>query len=184
MELAAASPRDPILPAPCPKVFVYSDLTAAIDDDTSWNQTQSSYGPCSRRASSLAFGQRLRWHNRTITHFRSTSQLALGRMVRHRLLCSQRCRALSPRSADLFFAPVLTAPKTHGQYVLACNRTPAAMVQSELRYFSHDRACRHFFIVSKGHYVARGCEGAFSSSAALGAHSLRCCVLHRLVGKS
>jgi hypothetical protein len=106
------------------------------------NQTQSSYGPCSRRASSLAFGQRLRWHNRTITHFRSASQLALGRMVRHRLLCSQRCRALSPRSADLFFAPVLTAPKTHGQYVLACNRTPAAMVQSELRYLSHDRACR------------------------------------------
>ena len=153
MRLAAASPTDPVLPSSCPKVFVYTNLSNATDDDY-----DEASGLCSEHAARRAFGDPLRWIGGNVSkHFRSTGQWNLGRIIRYRLLCSSRCRARSPEHADLFFAPVLTKPKNYKEYTSACRATPAAAVWREL--YSHESACRHFFVVSKGHYVARDCVG-------------------------
>lgn len=134
---------------PCPRVYVYN-LSDAFTDLS--------------RADTLraddAFGAPVGGWNGTL---RRTNQYALGRILEHRLRQPTSCYfTTDPGEADLFFVPVLTAPKKQQQWTKKCSWLNATALLEELApTLTPENACRHFFALGKGHYVGKPCKGWF-----------------------
>ena len=136
-----------LLSLPCPKVYVYDQLRPPLSDLTGAPLTLDSvFGPAA------GFDGQLR----------ATNEFTLAKILLFRLLRSEACRTTDPARADVFFAPILPEPKTHGKWVERCKRFDAHAVRAALVHLNERTACRHFFVVSKGHYVARQCHGWFA----------------------
>ena len=93
---------------------------------------------------------------------RDTNQYALAQILLYRLsgrAASQRCTTTNASEADLFFVPVLARPKAFTQeFARACAAVNASVLVAHLPHLNSRTACRHFFVVSKGHYNAKACD--------------------------
>ena len=126
----------------CPKVFVYN-LSAPLSDmePVSTLTIDSVFGE------SAGFGGQVRY----------TQEFSLARILLFRLMHSRSCRTDDPQKAELFLAPILPKPKTHKKWSTACKLFGEAEVRAALPHLTSHTACRHFFVVSKGHNVAYNC---------------------------
>ena len=148
-ERALASRAEDARAAPCPKVYVYN-LSGAFADLSRSDTLRADD----------AFGPPAVGWNGTL---RRTNQYGLGRILEHRLRDPASCYyTADPGEADLFFVPVLTAPKGGTQWAERCRRLNATALLEELApTLAPGNACRHFFALGKGHYVGRPCQGWF-----------------------
>ena len=109
--LAAQSARQDRQPC----VFIYDQLPKPFSD---WNVT----APTAFRE---AFGQPLK--SVGSVQIRDTSGYAFGAMLHYRLCKSQMYRTHDPSRADLFFVPMITAPKRHRALRKACAAIRASL---------------------------------------------------------
>ena len=138
-------------PTPCPKVYVYDLPLNSIDTEKHPRQ----------------FGNEvmdLKGSDKMFQGFlRRTNQYAFPSILEHRLRESKLCRTLDPEHADLFYAPVLSAPKGNGGWNSTCQVITGEMVRDQLPYLNSTNACRHFFAIGKGHTDVTECNGWFSN---------------------
>ena len=131
---------------PCPKVYIY---------DTSF------YSKERAKSKDKVFGKK----NEAINPYhRGTDMFNLAIILEYRLRKSKHCISKSPEEADLFYVPMHTKPKKTLTWNKTCSSKQSHNVPKllkELQYLNSSTACRHFFVVSKGHYVARSCEGSW-----------------------
>lgn len=138
----------PVSEAPCPKVYVY-DLPSSLID--SYEKHQPGFG----NEVSLKGEDREKFQGLLY----ETDQYAFPSILEERLRQSQLCQTDNPNDADLFFAPVLPAPKTGKLWNASCSQVNAEMVRDALPHLTETNACRHFFAIGKGHYNGEPCEG-------------------------
>ena len=151
METALKSQRSEAMPSPspCPKVFVY-DLPSKLKDST---EKERGFGrKIILRGKDKLFQGLL--HN--------TNQYSFPSILEQRLKQSRLCRTNNPQEADLFYVPVLTAPKGGDEWKAACSKITGQDIRDALPYLNETNACRHFFAFGKGHYVSYYCRGWFS----------------------
>jgi hypothetical protein len=130
--------------APCPKVYIYSNVTPSLRD-----------GPAVSLDS--AFGKAVGMQG----HLRQTEQWGFAQILEYRLRNSKSCLTHDPQEADLFFLPILTKPKGIQEWYEACNKATVEKVLQELHHLTPATACQHFFVISKGHVAGRNCTGWF-----------------------
>ena len=131
---------------PCPKVYIY---------DTSFSTAKRA------KDKDKVFGSK----NESINPYhRGTNMFSLALILEYRLRKSKECFTKNPDEADLFYVPMHTKPKKTGEWTETClskKRHDVPKLLKELPHLSNATACRHFFVVSKGHYVGRPCEGSW-----------------------
>mmetsp|Transcript_15181 Transcript_15181/g.33041 ORF Transcript_15181/g.33041 Transcript_15181/m.33041 type:complete len:446 (-) Transcript_15181:108-1445(-) len=129
---------------PCPKVYIYD--------------TASSHRAKKR---DKVFGEIKKELNR---YHRHTDQFSFALILEYRLRRSSQCYTADPDEADLFYVPLHTKPKKHSEWVKTCVSSEKSNITALLERLHHlnpATACRHFFVVSKGHYVSRNCSGTW-----------------------
>lgn len=130
----------------CPKVYIY---------DTSFSSKDRA------KDKDKVFGKK----NEEINPYhRETNMFNLAIILEYRLRKSKHCITKNPGEADLFYVPMHTKPKKTGEWEETClskRKHNVPKLLKELPYLNSSTACRHFFVVSKGHYVARSCEGSW-----------------------
>jgi hypothetical protein len=134
--------------APCPKVYIYSNVTPSLRDDPEVSLSLDS-----------AFGKAVGMQG----HLRKTMQWGFAKILEYRLRNSKSCLTHDPQEADLFFLPILTKPKGGQDWNKACHNATVEKVLRELHHLTPTTACKHFFVISKGHYVGRNCTGWFKN---------------------
>ena len=137
----------PASPSPCPKVYVY-DLPSNLIDVSEKNEE--------------GFGKEvsLKGDDKKFQGYLfQTNQYAFPSILEERLRQSKLCHTTNPNDADLFFAPILPAPKQGKHWNATCQEITGEMVRDALLYLNATNACRHFFAIGKGHYNAKPCEG-------------------------
>ena len=139
--------------SPCPKVFVY-DLT----------QTPELIDSPIESSIANIFGRIVKEQKKyKVYTVKKSQQYTFPLILEHRLRNSEECRTLDPEEADLFFVPILTAPKTATEWSRACKKIKAnTTLLSALPYLDSSNACRHFFAFGKGHYNGEHCSGWFA----------------------
>ncbi len=136
-------------PESCPKVYVY-DLPSQLKDksqDKEW-----------------AFGKKIRLEgldNRFKGMVHNTNQYAFPSILEERFKRSKYCRTKDPNEADLFYVPVLSAPKGGQEWKDACESVTGHEIVNALPHLNATNACRHFFAFGKGHYNAFFCPEWF-----------------------
>ena len=148
--------------SPCPKVYVYelpeelTDVSSHQINDVNW-----------------VFGEKSQTEgNFSVRHPKmrpyTTAQFAFPVMMEHRLRHSKECRTLNPDEADLFFVPILTAPKTTKMLSKSCKIlsnntmwTNKTKLHSILPHLNTKNACRHFFAVGVSRELFLCCFFAF-----------------------
>lgn len=136
------------LPSPCPKVYVY-DLPPNLID-RSEKQKEGFGKEVELKGNDKKVYESLLYH---------TDQYAFPSILEKRLRESKLCHTSNPNEADLFFAPVLPAPKTGKLWNATCSTITAETVRDALIHLNSSNACKHFFAVGKGHYNAAPCVG-------------------------
>ena len=139
-------------PTPCPKVYVY-DLPLNSIDTKEPKKPQRLGNKVSLKGNDRLFKD----------YLRKTNQYAFPSILEHRLREAKLCRTLDPELADLFFAPVLSAPKGNRGWNSTCDEISGDMVRDQLPYLNSTNACRHFFAIGKGHTDVTKCVGWFSN---------------------
>jgi len=137
-------------PAPCPKVYVY-DLPSNLVDET---DKSTQFGGVVK----LKGGKEKMFHD----YLHKTHQYSFPSILEYRLRTSKECRTRNPQDADLFFAPMLPASKSIDEYIVSCRNVTGEQVRDALPYLNNTNACRHFFVVGKGHVDVQHCDGWFS----------------------
>jgi hypothetical protein len=136
---------------PCPKVYVYN-MTLFNQIDTKKHPRQF--------ANPVA-----KFHTKTDALFEGylfkTNQYSFASILEHRLLNS-KCRTLDPDEADLYFAPILSAPKGSGGWTTTCQAITGKQVRQTLVHLNTTNACKHFLAIGKGHTDVPHCRGWFS----------------------
>ena len=145
-----------------PKVYVYelpeelTDVSSHQINDVNW-----------------VFGEKSQTEgNFSVRHPKmrpyTTAQFAFPVMMEHRLRHSKECRTLNPDEADLFFVPILTAPKTTKMLSKSCKIlsnntmwTNKTKLHSILPHLNTKNACRHFFAVGVSRELFLCCFFAF-----------------------
>ena len=90
---------------------------------------------------------------------RQTNQYSLASLLLAKLTAAtSTCRTDDAQKADIFFIPVLAAPKSKVQWEAACARVNSSLLEAQLLHLTPQTACRHFLVVSKGHYNGRACD--------------------------
>lgn len=149
-----------------PKVYVYN-LSSTFRDVLIENTTSVDF----------AFGKQVSLSKEELHHYsmpsnmtlRDTSQYGLGVILEHRLRQRDSCYFTDdPSKADLFFLPILTRPKFSKQTIASCrklatNQTATNQTATRLLFLEDvpNPDCRHFMVLSKGHYKGRPCKGWF-----------------------
>ena len=148
-----------------PRVYVYENLPRPFSD---WDVTATS-------AFREAFGQPLRRVGNV--QLSDTSGYAFGAMLHYRLWHSRMYRTRDPLRADLFFVPLLTAPKRTYALGQACAaaRANMTMLLDALPHLSERTARRHFVVLSKEHVdsSSQQCLGWFRRPVGLLARAMR-----------
>lgn len=142
--LAAEEKKEP---TPCPKVYVY-DLPSKLRDETDKSTT---------------FGGMVEKEGVFHGYLHKTHQYSFPSILEKRLRSSKQCRTLDPNEAELFFAPVFPASKSIEEYIESCKGVTGEAVRDGLPHLNSTNACRHFFVVGKGHVDVQHCEGWFSN---------------------
>ena len=156
---------------PCPKVYVYDDLPPNLTDtrfrlpQDGWFSKIFTTGGHNADLITQVYGPKMELRpgdEAFAEYLRDTDQYSFASIMEYRLRTSSQCRTMDPQQADLFFVPVLTAPKP--QWVEACRGVSSSLVESALsRYLNSTNACRHFFAFGKGHYNGKQCNGWFKN---------------------
>jgi len=154
------------LSGPCPRVYVYNNLSSFALDLSA--QEASNQNNAFGNEAQVLQGQPLT---------RNVNQYALAKMMWHRLLRDDaECREHDASRADLFFIPVFAKPKKQREWNYTCaSEEKNALITEhilELEHFNEATACRHFFVIGKGHYNAK-CTGWFYKPTGLLARTLR-----------
>lgn len=139
---------------PCPKVYVYNEHLADINNKYDITNKPGGFGikvPLDRRHSMLQ------------GHLYKTNQYSFSSILLERLLQSQECYTTDPNEADLFYAPVLPAPKDSEMWKKSCSHVSGELVKKSLVYLNTTNACKHFLAVGKSHSDVLGCDGWFSN---------------------
>jgi hypothetical protein len=140
----------------CPKVYIYN-LSQALRDSEPQPTLASAFGK-----------------NKGMDgHLRDTHMWGFAKILEYRLQTSSSCITENPLEADLFYVPTFTKPKGMDAWRAICKRISSRMILKELDHLTSKTACRHFFVVSKGHYAAGGCRGWFSHPVAKLKHAMR-----------
>ena len=123
-----------------PRVYVY-DLPKPFGD---FNVTATS-------AFGTAFGSLLKQVGGA--QLRDTSGYAFAALLHYRLWNSRMYRTDDPSQADLFFVPILTAPKRTFAFRTACEEVGAKLhrLTPLLPHLNEHTARRHFVVLSKEH---------------------------------
>ena len=138
---------------PCPKVYVYNEHLADINK---YDITNKPGG----------FGIKVsldKHHSMLQGHLYKTNQYSFSSILLERLLQSQECYTTDPNEADLFYAPVLPAPKDSEMWKKSCSHVSGELVKKSLVYLNTTNACKHFLAVGKSHSDVLGCDGWFSN---------------------
>jgi hypothetical protein len=159
-------------PAPCPKVYVYQNLPSKLRDSPKTLTT------------SYSFGRRNNKDAKYKGYLYNTNQYALSTILENRLLNSKQCRTKDPNEADLFYATVLTKPKMAKPISKACHGINGKMVRDALVHLNETNACRHFFVLGKGHYNAKSCDGWYHNPIPELQHAQRLAYSHFSFHKS
>lgn len=159
-------------PTPCPKVYVYQNLPSKLRDSP---KTPSI---------SYSFGRQNNKDAKYKGYLYNTNQYALSTILENRLLNSKECRTKDPNEADLFYATVLTKPKMAKSISKACRGINGKMVRGALVHLNETNACRHFFVLGKGHYNARSCDGWYHNPIPELQHAQRLAYSHFSFHKS
>ena len=153
--------------AAVPRVFVYDRLRKPFSD---WD-------PSKPTALNEAFGKPLRRIGNA--QVSDTSGYAFGAMFHYRLWHSRTYRTTNPAAADLFFVPLLTAPKRAYAMNQSCRAVSREIdaLEGALPHLTARTARRHVLVLSKEH-VGAGldnayCAGWFFRPKGLLAHALR-----------
>lgn len=140
--------------SPCPKVFVY-DLTPELTDSPSESSIAKVFGRKDEEQKEYkVYSLGGQW---------TSQQYTFPSILEYRLRNSEQCRTLDPEEADLFFVPILTAPKAAKSWRRACEKIKANTLIPALPYLDSSNACRHFFALGKGHYNGKACSGWFAN---------------------
>ena len=132
------------LTKPCPKVYIYDTASSHRAKDEV-----------------KVFGKIKKNLNR---YHRATEQFSFALILEYRLRHSSQCYTADPDEADLFYVPLHIKPKNSGEWGETCSsakKNDATALLKRLHHLNPATACRHFFVVSKGHYVARNCTGTW-----------------------
>lgn len=165
--LESLSIENPPSPEACPKVYVY-DLPSHLKDAS--------------KEKEMGFGKKiiLKGADRLFQGFvYNTNQYAFPSILEQRLRESKVCRTKDPNEADLFFVPVLSAPKGTDEWKAVCFNITGEAVRAALPHLNATNACRHFFAFGKGHYIGQSCTGWFSKPIAALKPFLRLAYSHR-----
>lgn len=139
-------------PSPCPKVYVYDLPDSLIDHSKKQKEGFGGKAKLKGDRDKKLYGGLLY----------ETDQYAFPSILETRLRESNMCRTLDPNEADLFYAPVLPAPKPGKYWNATCSAISAETVKNALVHLNASNACKHFFAVGKGHYNAAQCVGWYS----------------------
>jgi hypothetical protein len=127
----------------CPKVYVYK-LPPPLSDVPKRISLEAAFGEAHTVRDAVLF---------------ATNQYSLSLILLQKLSSSmKRCRTKNASEADLFFVPVLARPKNQADWSRACASVSPDLLASHLSHLTARTACRHFLIVSKGHYNAHRCD--------------------------
>mmetsp|Transcript_22326 Transcript_22326/g.52596 ORF Transcript_22326/g.52596 Transcript_22326/m.52596 type:complete len:550 (+) Transcript_22326:2203-3852(+) len=128
----------------CPKVYLYDNLPGKLVDtakNSGLGRKQKLNGSDGKKYKGLLY----------LTNQYSFPSILKSRLKRY------PCRTTDPNEADLFFAPILTAPKLQRQWRSACSKVNGTDVKEALTFLNSTNACRHFFAMGKGHYNGNRC---------------------------
>ena len=163
--MSAHAPSE-IVAEPCPKVFVYDLINSTLRDAPSHPTLEEAFGP------SVGLGDSLR----------ETPQWGLGTILEHRLRNSHECLTNDPAQADLFFVPIGTKHKNQNSWRELCRNSNVEQVLSELVHLTNSTACRHFFVIGKGHFVGTSCGGWYSNPLPIFQNAQRIAYSHVAAG--
>jgi hypothetical protein len=143
--LLAAHGRVDVASAPCPTVFIYSDLPRLGDAlrPAEVSQLRAYGGPTN-----------------TPGLFNS-DPFSVGDVIVNRLFRSERCKVtIDPKKADLFLVPLWHAVRKLDNFNRFCRSTSRNSFLNSLQHWSSDTAKKHVMIVPKGHLAvaAGGCS--------------------------
>lgn len=145
------SEEEETVQSPCPKVYVYDlppNLLDTTDKATQFGPKVKVKGEYSEIFDGILY---------------KTKQYAFATLLEERLRKSKQCRTLDPSEADLFYAPVLPASKNINEWEESCRGVTGEMVRDGLTFLNSTNACKHFFVVGKGHVDVHNCDGWFSN---------------------
>jgi hypothetical protein len=148
---------------PCPKVYVY-------------NLSDKFMEPKSLTID-LAYGRAYGMEG----HLRDTHQYSFAQILLYRLdhSSSSSCRTHNPNEAELFYVPIHPWIMGYNAWQEACETMQVSELLPELLpYLTPQTACRHFFVLSKGHYVAYNCTGWWSDPVLLLQNAMRVAYSH------
>ena len=133
---------------PCPLVYTYSLPPPLQDLSAASLSLDAAFGPPIAQQFGVGVAP---------ANLRETEQYALAAILLHRLTAS-RCRTANAAEADVFFVPLLAKAKTGKEWDRSCAAVNESLLLAHLPHLNEETACRHFFVVSKGHYNARRCD--------------------------
>jgi hypothetical protein len=155
---------------PCPKVYVY-------------NLSDKFMAPKSL-SMDLAYGRAYGMEG----HLRDTHQYSFAQILLYRLnhspsslpssSLSSSCMTHNPNEAELFYVPIHPWIMGYSAWQQACDTMKVSEILQELPYLTPQTACRHFFVLSKGHYVAYNCTGWWSDPVLLLQNAMRVAYSH------
>lgn len=135
----------------CPKVFIY-DLRKLNEIDTKNHPRRfANHVHFSNTSRDAVFKG----------YLHKTNQYAFASILEIRIR-RYKCRTRHPEKADLFFVPVLSAPKGSGGWTSTCQAISGEKLRDSLPFLNSTNACRHFIAVGKGHTDLPFCKGWFS----------------------
>lgn len=138
---------------PCPKVYVYNMSSVNALDST---RKPAGFGlevelNPNDDASSFLQG-----------YLYKTNQYAFPSILLERFAQNSSCVTENPNEADLFYVPILPAPKSVDMWKETCSKFSGEALVEALPFLNQKNACRHFLAVGKSHTDVVGCEGWFS----------------------